>query len=223
MQRIVEPELLDEIHPSHPDAVKSRADLRRLNALMGNHRWIAGGVRRHLPEKGQILELGAGDGGLARLLRRKAPGLRGRYVAVDIGPTPADWPKDLAWRQADFRDVLASKAFWRPVKMVIANLFLHHFPDDVLALLGERLHDMEVFLACEPSRRPLHLWQGRFAAPFLNRLTRHDMPVSIRAGFTGEELPRILGLDATSWLWQTKETFFGSCRLRAVKLHSQTP
>ncbi len=36
MRRVVEPELLDELPPSDPQAVRSRGDLRRLNFLMGH-------------------------------------------------------------------------------------------------------------------------------------------------------------------------------------------
>ena len=64
MKRIVEPELLDELPPGDPRAVRSRRDLRRVNAWMRNHSIMAGALRNHLkgqmPE--QIIELGAGDG-----------------------------------------------------------------------------------------------------------------------------------------------------------------
>ena len=39
--RVLEPEWLDELPPQDPRAVRSRADLRRVNWLMGNARLIA--------------------------------------------------------------------------------------------------------------------------------------------------------------------------------------
>ena len=37
MKRIIEPELLDTLPPDDPRAVRSRRDLRRVNAWMRNH------------------------------------------------------------------------------------------------------------------------------------------------------------------------------------------
>ena len=39
-KREVEPEILDGLPAGHPDAIRSRRDLRLVNALMGNQRWI---------------------------------------------------------------------------------------------------------------------------------------------------------------------------------------
>ena len=80
MNRIVQPELLDELPPDDPRAVRSRRDLRRINAWMRNHaimaRALQTGWNGHAPK--QITELGAGDGNF--LLR----------VAQKISPR---WPK----------------------------------------------------------------------------------------------------------------------------------
>jgi hypothetical protein len=40
MERVVEPELLDQLSPSDPRAVHSRRDLHWINLWMGNLRWI---------------------------------------------------------------------------------------------------------------------------------------------------------------------------------------
>lgn len=41
---MVEPELLDDLPPNHPEAVKSRRDLIRLNALMKHRQFICGAL-----------------------------------------------------------------------------------------------------------------------------------------------------------------------------------
>ena len=41
MKRIVQPELLDALPPDDPRAVRSRRDLRRVNAWMRNHTIMA--------------------------------------------------------------------------------------------------------------------------------------------------------------------------------------
>ena len=61
--RRVQPEILDDLPAEDPRAVRSRRDLRLINRLMGNHRWVLRHVAEH---SGRVVELGAGDGCLAR-------------------------------------------------------------------------------------------------------------------------------------------------------------
>lgn len=74
--------------------------------------------------------------------------------------------------------------------VVLANLVLHHFTDAQLALLFSEISDKtNAFIAVEPRRGAWPL----FCACSLgligcNAVTRHDAPVSVRAGFTGREL-----------------------------------
>ena len=62
IQREVLPELLDTLPNEDPAAVTSRAELRLINRLMGNHRWVERRVRQLPPSRRRVLELGAGDG-----------------------------------------------------------------------------------------------------------------------------------------------------------------
>jgi len=66
-QRVVVPELLDSLPPDDPEAIRSRADLRLINRLMGNYRWFEKVLRSSsmIGPKARIVELGAGDGTLA--------------------------------------------------------------------------------------------------------------------------------------------------------------
>ena len=66
MERVVEPEILDELSGDDPRALRSRRDLRLINFLMGNERWILKQVR----SADSMVELGAGDGSLTRKLTK---------------------------------------------------------------------------------------------------------------------------------------------------------
>jgi hypothetical protein len=50
-----------------------------------------------------------------------------------------------------------------------------------------------------------------------NHVTRHDGPVSIAAGFVGEELPAALGLAPDQWVWSCRTSWLGAYRMIAVR------
>ena len=213
MQRRVEPELLDTLPADDPAALRSRRELRLINAIMGNHRWLAREVRRSIQPGWRVLELGAGDGALgARLI---ASGIcEPRLITgFDLAPRPAAWPAEAEWMQGDVLDATLPEA-----EIVVANLFLHHFDPAALARLGARLPaKCRILLASEPARRRWHLAQGALlsALALLSRVTRHDMRISIRAGFLRDELSHALGIDA--WKCKSPATFLGAYRLRAER------
>jgi hypothetical protein len=215
MKRNPQPEILDHLPPDHPDAVASRRDLRLINALMGNHRWLRAHLTRHLRPGIKIVELGAGDGSFARSLVRHLPGdFSIRFTAVDLAPRPPDWPDDprFEWRQEDIfhSDVLSA------AEGVIVCLMLHHFDDAALRALGARLTNARFLLAREPARRRLAM---RFLLyPFrLNRVTKHDMKISIEAGFLGTELTGALGLRSPEWRVSARETALNAHQVEAVR------
>ena len=85
MERRVEPELLDDLPPDDPRAVRSRKDLLRVNAWMGNCGIMARALRATCqgPAARRLVELGAGDGRfLWRVARRLQPGWRGTSAVL---------------------------------------------------------------------------------------------------------------------------------------------
>jgi len=74
--------------------------------------------------------------------------------------------------------------------VVLANLVLHHFTDAQLTLLfSEMAEKTRAFVAVEPRRSRWPLFCARLLGVIgCNAVTRHDAPVSVRAGFTGHEL-----------------------------------
>jgi hypothetical protein len=215
--RTPQPEILDHLPPDHPDAVASRRDLRLINAVMGNHHWLRVRLLRHLRPGMKVVELGAGDGSFARaFFRDLARDFPIRFTAIDLAPRPPDWPDDprFEWRQ---EDVFHSDAL-TAADGVLACLMLHHFDDATLRALGARLTNARFFLAREPARRRLAM---RFLLyPFrLNRVTKHDMKISIEAGFLGPELADALGLRIPEWAASTCETALNAHQVEGVRIH----
>ncbi|MBV9189186.1 MAG: methyltransferase domain-containing protein [Betaproteobacteria bacterium] len=193
--RILEPEWLDELPPQDPRAVRSRADLRRVNWLMGNARLIAKVLSTE--KLTRIADLGSGDGHLmlriAQRLRR--PGIE--LSLVDRAPVVSDATlaqfQRLGWHvRVVARDALT---FLReePAEIVVANLFLHHLaPVALRELFAIVSRNSQMLAACEPRRSQLALLGCRLMW-FIgaNDVTRHDAIVSVRAGFTGRELSEL--------------------------------
>ena len=199
MKRIIEPELLDALPPGDPRAVRSRRDLRRVNAWMRNHAIMVRALQAGLndPTPKQITELGAGDGHfLLRVAKKMAPRRpnvsvtlldRQRIVlpATIASFTPLGWHAD-----AIVADVFDWPQVSAATEIVIANLFLHHFDDTRLADLFRMIAGRaRWFIAIEPQRASWPLFCSRLLwAIGCSSLTRHDAAVSIRAGFLDNEL-----------------------------------
>jgi len=186
--------------------------LRIINRVMGNQRWF----RRTLPSLVQpgerILEIGAGTGELQVALAPRLPALD----ALDLWPAPSDWPPSRRWHQTDLRTFDR----WREYPVIIGNLIFHQFDAVMLRTVGAKLAaHARMVVACEPARH--RLWQGLYAAlcPLIgaNYVSRHDGHVSIAAGFVGDELPVLLGLDPVVWRWRTTVTPLGAYHLVAEK------
>lgn len=196
--RVLQPELLDSLSHDDPDAVRAREEMLLVNGIMGNHRWIECMLRRHAATGWRITELGAGDGLLSLRLLQSGLCRESALHAVDLAPRPPHWPTAAAWTCGD---VLANDL--PEAEVMIANLFLHHFTAAQLRVLGSRIAaSTRLILAAEPARWWIHTLMGRLFCELaeLNHVQKHDMQVSIRAGFRGDELRIALGLSDE---WQT--------------------
>lgn len=210
--RRVQAEILDGLAPEHPEAVASRRDLRVINRLMGGERWITREVRANRRPGERILDLGAGEGTLGRNLGVPESGLAG----LDRGPRPAAWPPGAWWHQTDVLHFAA----WPEYPIVVANLFLHHFEADALRAIGRQLdRHARLIVVSEPRRARRSMLLFRLLCPLMraHAVTRHDGRVSIEAGFRGEELPQLLGLESSRWQWRVTETGLAGHRLKAER------
>jgi SAM-dependent methyltransferase len=226
MNREVRPELLDELPASDCRAIQSRRDLQKVNAWMGHARILAavaaGAFRDRSPQS--IVELGAGDGTLLlRLAKRIAPQWRQvRVVLVDRQPlvsrrTTSEFAA-LSWR-VECVDLDVFDWLQRPNPeqndITIANLFLHHFREgDLRKLLRHSAHQTGLFLACEPRRAHFALGvTGLLPLIGCNSLTTHDGRISVRAGFTGNELSALWPADNSWRLMERQAGWFSHCFL----------
>ncbi len=204
MRRNVTPELLDRLPPEDPRAMRSRLDLRRVNAWMGNARALAAALRSAsdgaFPQR--IVELGAGDGtlllGVARRTQPRSRGVQALLLDKEdlVRPSVRGEFNELGWRVETVRQTALDwlrQAPSFPCQLTVANLFLHHFAEAELAELLRRSADRtEIFIALDPRRSLLALGLCRLLWLIgCNAVTRHDAPASIHAGFAGNELSKL--------------------------------
>lgn len=219
VSRSIEPEWLDELLPENPRAVRSRRDLQRINALMMHDTFITRELRNAFPGNPprSLAEIGAGDGSLMlRVAKKLAP----RWPPVELvlvdqqslvsaatgaGLAALGWPA-----KAQTADVFAWLA--QPAApmfdVIVANLFLHHFDTARLtALLALIARRTRVLIACEPRRSGRALFGSRLLGVIgCNDVSRHDAVVSVRAGFTNQELS---GLWPAGNAWRLREQACG--------------
>ncbi len=210
-QRLLVPELLDSMDAADPRAIRSRLDLRIINAFLGNERWIRSMLREHSVEICSLLELGAGDGHLLNRLHGILPEVI--LTGLDLRARPEGLPSGIRWIRGNFLETLTDAG----ADACIGNLILHHFDSEALLTLGGKLQEFRLLLFSEPLRKELPMRLARMVLPLAGEVTRHDMPASIRAGFLKGELPSLLGLDPAHWNVKEYESGRGSLRLMAIR------
>lgn len=231
MKRKLSNEILDELPPEHRLSRGSHRDLRLLHRLMGhqaayeNALVAAVSCRSSHGNPLRIAEIGAGEGRLllqvAQKLSHKLPPMD--CVFVDRRDTvPGEVVRDfknLQWKvEVVDADVFAwmAKQREKSLDLILASLFLHHFEDrelrDLLSGLSFVCHE---FVALEPLRSWAPL-MASFGLGLLgcNRVTRHDGPVSIRAGFLPGEL-ELLWPNSDRWDVSSQWSGIGSVLFRA--------
>ncbi len=178
---------------------------------MGNESWICKTILRFPDEaKRGIVEIGAGNGELIHRLAKLFPD--SRVSAYDLSPAPKTSGSPVIWHQGDLFQADPPTG-----GVLVANLFVHHFEGDALGMLGRWMRAFEVIIINEPDRSGFPHFLGGIMHPFINRVTRHDMHVSIRAGFRQGEIQEWLGLEPASWHVTETSTWRGARRVVASR------
>jgi 2-polyprenyl-3-methyl-5-hydroxy-6-metoxy-1,4-benzoquinol methylase len=215
MNRIVEPEILDELSPQDTEAIKARHDLRRVNFVMGNARLLHRTLRELFPVQApkKIAELGAGDGTLLLEVARKTTwrGVQVTFVDRQRAITEATLQqfRELGWEPKFVQsDVFQWLSQPHSHECIIANLFLHHFEAPQLkALLADAARGCKAFVACEPPRSRRALLSCRLLRLIgCGRVVQVDAAISVRAGFAGTELSQLWPGDSN---WELSEGVAG--------------
>jgi hypothetical protein len=220
--RCVQPEMLDHLAEDDPRAIRSRADLRRINRIMGTQSIMLRALQTAIAPR-RVIELGAGDGTLMlRLAKRLADHWPQVHLTLLdrqnlVAPATIGAFHALGWHLEILnRDVLdwARQPAHARFDLVIANLFLHHFDDAQLgSLLAAIEQRSDALFACEPRRGRVALTGSHLLGLIgANPVTREDAVLSVRAGFTGTELTALWPRERSHWrLREYRAGLFSHC------------
>lgn len=208
----LQPEILDELPPEHPDARASRRDLQAFNSALGNWSWFAREVGGRMLPGERALELGAGTGELGEIMQRQGI----PWDGIDRAPRPASWPAGARWHQTDIFEF----ADWDSYAVVAGNLILHHFDRDQLARLGAALmRRARLIMVGDLRRGPWQRFSFSVYARWIgaNHVSLHDGALSVRAGFRGHELAEQLGLSPKQWTIEFPRGHTSAYRMIAMR------
>ncbi|MDQ6631589.1 MAG: class I SAM-dependent methyltransferase [Verrucomicrobiota bacterium] len=199
MNRILEPEWLDELLPNEPRAERSRRDLQRVNLWMGHLGIMQRNLKNSFPENPpqRIVEIGAGDGTfMLRVAQHFSQWKKIEVTLVDRQNIISEKTRAgfgaLGWNVKIITEDIFDGRLGE-CDCLMANLFLHHFSEKQLSALFEKVAaQTNFFLACEPRRSDFALAASRMIGLIgCNAVTRHDAIISVRAGFSNSELSNL--------------------------------
>lgn len=187
--RVLQRELLSAADPEL--AAENLRDLARINRLFGVHRILLGLLRELVSpkERFSVLDVGAASGDLGESVRRTYPAAK--VVCMDRCLThlrSAPQPRVVAEAlELPFAD--------RSFDIVFCSLLLHEFPDDAACDLAARLFrkSRRALVVLELLRHPVayHFLPATKWLLGWGRITLHDGPASVAAGFRVHELRRL--------------------------------
>ncbi|MBT5925319.1 MAG: hypothetical protein HOH33_01735 [Verrucomicrobia bacterium] len=216
MMRQVQPEILDNLPPDDPGAVRSRKDLRLINVLMNHTRLLRRAIHPqiHRGNALRVFETGAGDGSLAGKIWKDwgavPKGSRIDFVdkAGCLSPEVKAPLELLGW---EIREYACDVFEWvkdapKDYDIGYSSLFLHHFEDEDLRRLLRGLSRLAPRFICAEPRRDRWGLMGATGLRLLgcNEITLNDSKISVRAGFHGQELSSIWNSMIESG-WQISE------------------
>ena len=192
-------EILDD-PAADPGLVRAElSDLVRLNRWFGGTRAVLGALLPLLPAGGActLLDVGTGSGDIPRAAVRAAArrGVAVRSIGVDLLRPAAQ-----VARRTGLATVLADGGVLpfgsKSVDFVVASQVLHHLPTPAAVRWVrelDRIARRAVIVA--DLRRSRVAMTAMWAVSFpmlLHPVTRHDAVLSLRRGYTAEEMERML-------------------------------
>lgn len=211
-------ELMDDFSIGGDDLAVALHELRLINTVLASAQLTISGIRRLWQAAGQpthlsLLDIGAGSGDLNRAVLRwaDAHGVAMQIILVDLHPETCAAAAALYADEPRVRVVCSDLLTLgvRPVDIVTAALFTHHFgPQQLPHIYLAMLNAARLGVVVNDLHRHMLAWLGISVATRLlsrNRMIRHDAPLSVLRGFRAadlRELRQVAGLEHLDFSWR---------------------
>ncbi len=222
--RSEESEMMDDLSIDDERLTRSLDQLRFINRTLGGYTAVYNGLRNYMERAGgrevRILDVGTAIGDIPIYLLQES-GIRrwnALYTGVDYNRATVDYANSylaatLDPSVADRFTVEQADAFALPYEdgefdIVMASMFLHHFPGAQAAAILREMNRVarDGVLINDLHRHPFAYHSIRALTRILpaTEMARHDAPLSVVRGFCREELIEIAreaGLTHISVRW----------------------
>ncbi len=221
--RSYEAELMDDLNLSSDDLKKNLEELEIINHWLGGHQVVLNALTRLLrsgltqsQRPLRIADLGSGGGDLLRVIAKwlRKRGIQAELIGLDANDFMIQYAQERSQAFPEIQfvqlDIFSEDFQANHYDLVVASLFCHHFSDEALVQLFEKLY-LQAKKAVIINDLHRH-WLAYYSIRFLTRVARgsylvqHDAPLSVRRAFKRAELAKMLqaaGIQKFEirWLW----------------------
>ena len=216
--RTSDEEIMDDFYLKGDELRKTLRDLEKINKWLGGNRISLAGIRKLLNDHSEpvrILDVGCGNGSMLREVAEfgRINNMKFELLGIDANEYSIKIARELAveYPEISFQSInIFSEAFGTiEADIILCTLTLHHFKDEEIEeLIKLFLHNSRLGVVINDlERSPIayHLFR-LFCAVFINNeIARKDGLISIRRGFTIEDLKKygkgISEVQEIKWKW----------------------
>lgn len=198
-QRCYEPELMDAENLDRDTLWQTLRELEIINRWLGGYSTILNGLEQLIAGAGPkrewtLVDVGCGGGDTLRVIADWAQqkGYHIQLTGIDMQPECLEYAKahapdhQIHWIDSDFREVIG------PFDIITSSQFCHHLDDALLRdfFSWTRREGRVGYVINDLQRHPL-AYQGIHILTALysrSELVRYDAPMSVRRGFSRQDL-----------------------------------
>jgi SAM-dependent methyltransferase len=224
-QRSYQAELMDDLDLSSEDLRRNLDELEVINYWLGGNQVVTNALdfllRGQKISKNKVLkiaDLGSGGGDLLRVIAKwaKKRKLNVELIGIDANAFMIEYAQKKASQYTEIqfiqKDIFADDFDLREYDLVICSLFCHHFTDEQLIDLFQKMHReaRTGFIINDLHRHSFAYWSIWFLTRLFrgSYLVKNDAPLSVARAFRKNELKSLIQKSnipqscvRIRWLW----------------------
>lgn len=216
--RSLSPEKMDDLHVDENELRKNLDELEIVNRLLGGYHVVFNALEQlqFSSDDITILDLGSGGGDTLRAIANWAynKNVRVKLTGIDWNPVMTDYAgeKSKSFMNIHFKtmNVFDEELLNEKADVVMNNLFCHHFMDEQLVKLVQRMNQIasHAVIINDLHRHWFAYYSIKIITSIFSKtyLVKYDAPLSVARSLTKSEWKKILseaGIKNYSirWMW----------------------